>query len=204
MVIKDDDSGQGRHIRVTTSTSLQVAELCRAHPNAVIQRPIRDHLLFRVAENANGARIRLTTCLRPGGTPEVHATFIAFLTSNEPYSRARANLVLGTDVPSGRFGARFVVAQPLHPDPEHAIADHLHGALIPNFDCAVELVNALHNSAPHLGVIGWDVLLDEAAEPWLIEWNTGMPGVQATEILTGPNFLALGWHALRCSTTLDG
>ena len=205
VVIKDDGGGGGMQIRVAPTANLDGVELCRSHPNAVIQRRIRDHPRLRVGANANGARLRLTTCSVPGEASQLRAAFIAFPRSNQAYTKAGFNVVVGVDVASGTFGLRKGANQPSEAalSPELLAADTLAGVAIPGFEQASELVTGLHDGLPHLGVIGWDVMIDEAAQPWLIEWNTGMPGVMVTESLTGPNFLGLGWHALRWSADLD-
>jgi hypothetical protein len=68
---------------------------------------------------------------------------------------------------------------------------------LPGYARASALVRALHQSLPHLGVIGWDVMIDADAVPWLIEFNTAHPAITVPESTVGPCFLGLGWHELR-------
>lgn len=204
VVIKDDGGFQGRNVSIRTTHSLAHEELVRAHPNAVLQRRIRDHPALRCHPNTNGARLRLTSYLVSGMTAEVRGAFLGIPNPGHAYSQAGHTTALGVDVNSGRVLGHYGVPNPSTTTTKQLTGERLRGIATPGFASAVALVRALHNSVPHLGVIGWDVMIDEAAAPWVIEWNTGMPGILVTESTTGPGFLGLGWHELRWSPHLDG
>lgn len=60
----------------------------------------------------------------------------------------------------------------------------LDGYPIPSYEKAVETVKKLHYSLPLFDLVGWDISIDEAGEPVLIEWN-GKPGPSQTACGTG-------------------
>lgn len=48
----------------------------------------------------------------------------------------------------------------------------LEGYEVPSYDKAVEMVRQLQLRLPYFNLVGWDVAIDEAGEPVLIEFNT--------------------------------
>jgi len=57
---------------------------------------------------------------------------------------------------------------------------------VPGFPEAVVQCEALHRRVPQLGLVGWDVVIDPKAYPWIIEWNAVMPGFKYMETHCGP------------------
>ena len=62
------------------------------------------------------------------------------------------------------------------------------GLEIPNYKKAVELVKTGHKRLPHYRVLGWDVTIDEAGEPVIIEYNINGPGVLYYQYANGSLF----------------
>ena len=60
----------------------------------------------------------------------------------------------------------------------------LKGYKIPYFEKAIEAVKKSHYDLPFFDIVGWDVSIDEAGEPVLIEWN-GNAGPSQTACGTG-------------------
>ena len=61
----------------------------------------------------------------------------------------------------------------------------LDGFEIPSYHEAVETVKRLHFQLPFFNLIGWDVAIDEAGDPVVIEWNS-CPGLSQSAF--GPGF----------------
>ena len=61
----------------------------------------------------------------------------------------------------------------------------LEGFEIPSYNKAIETVKKLHFQLPFFNLIGWDVAIDEAGDPVIIEWNvnTGL-----SQSAFGPGF----------------
>ena len=53
---------------------------------------------------------------------------------------------------------------------------------------AVELVKQGHKRLPHYRFLGWDVTIDEAGEPVIIEYNINGPGVLYYQYANGSLF----------------
>ena len=197
LVIKDDGGSGGAAVRVLATEDLDVGDLLRRHPDAVLQRRIRDHPQLRVFPDANGSRLRINTCKLPGGDVEPRACFIAIPKRGMQYTKFGQNVTLGVDVASGMLASRLPLASAEQQKLQEEVTARFEGVLLPGFARAVALVTRLHRTLPHLGVIGWDVMIDADANPWLVEFNTGHPGIGFQEPLVGPAFLGLGWHQLR-------
>ena len=61
----------------------------------------------------------------------------------------------------------------------------LEGFKIPSYSEAIETVKRLHYQLPFFNLIGWDVAIDEAGDPVIIEWNAD-PGLSQSAY--GPGF----------------
>lgn len=57
---------------------------------------------------------------------------------------------------------------------------------VPNFDKALEAVKRCHMRVPMFGVASWDIAIDEAGEPVLIEYNVGGAGIDIHQYNNGP------------------
>ncbi len=62
------------------------------------------------------------------------------------------------------------------------------GLEIPGFKKAVELVKQGHKRLPHYRFLGWDVTIDEAEQPIIIEYNINGPGVLYYQYVNGSLF----------------
>jgi len=48
------------------------------------------------------------------------------------------------------------------------------------------LCKSCHKSYPYVGLIGWDIYVNELGSPYIIEWNANNPGYREVEALRGP------------------
>lgn len=71
-----------------------------------------------------------------------------------------------------------------HPDTGIKFAD----LEIPFYDKVITLCKEAHREFPFTRLVGWDVYVNEKAEPKLIEWNANNPSVWNEEALFGPLF----------------
>lgn len=58
---------------------------------------------------------------------------------------------------------------------------------IPNWEKAVNFALSLHQKAPEVGIIGWDLAIEES-EIWLIESNAQCPDINRHQVYNGPLF----------------
>lgn len=59
---------------------------------------------------------------------------------------------------------------------------------IPNFEELLAFARRLHECVPQLPILGWDIAVDAACKPVLIEVNAYSPGVVYEQMCTGPIF----------------
>jgi hypothetical protein len=112
LVIKDDGGRRGLAVRVVERAGLDLLELVQRHPNAVVQRYIRDHPRLRVFSDANGFRLRITTCAVPGGGVEARGCFVAVPRQGMSSTRSGENVTFGDDSVSGAVAPALVPAEP--------------------------------------------------------------------------------------------
>lgn len=156
--------------------------------NATVQPELAHHPTFNAIMQVGTAVVRILTGL-PWGTrePEVVGAYMRILKGTEPISRG-ANEVLwpfsdlsrGVLAPYG-FGDDYDRLY-RHPDTGEPFA----GYTVPAWSAVTDLCRAMHRAVPQFGLIGWDVVVGADAFPYVIEWNTPAPGMQASEILYGP------------------
>ena len=70
-----------------------------------------------------------------------------------------------------------------HGDVDFGIPQHING-----FEKIDRFAVELHERIPNIGIIGWDVALDENDAPLLIEANTIWPGIRLEQVCSGPIF----------------
>ena len=70
------------------------------------------------------------------------------------------------------------------------------GLVIPSFKAAVKACTFLHDSLPHVTVIGWDIAIDKFEKVQIMEWNSNYPDIKFSEAITGPCFKEFGWQDL--------
>lgn len=66
--------------------------------------------------------------------------------------------------------------------------NHFGGHRIPNFSDVQELAIRCHSMIPSMGIVGWDIALDNDNKPVLIEANSYWPGITIEQIADGPIF----------------
>lgn len=59
---------------------------------------------------------------------------------------------------------------------------------LPNYNIIKNFAVEAHRRIPHLGIVGWDIALDETSQPLLIEANLWWPGVLVPQLAGGPFF----------------
>ena len=79
-----------------------------------------------------------------------------------------------------------------HPDAGTRFAT----TVVPGFHAAVALCTELHGRLPHVGVVGWDVMIEASSCPHVVEWNAYTPVITYAEPVSGPCFEGLGWESL--------
>lgn len=64
----------------------------------------------------------------------------------------------------------------------------LKGLLVPGYEMIKEKVLHFHSTIPYANLIGWDIAIDQAGEPIIIEINLDRAEIEAHQIFNGPVF----------------
>ncbi len=198
VIVKDDGGTQSRHVTLYDSVTFDVHRIAREHPNAAIQTVIEDHPTFTALSGTIGTKLRILTHRSAGHAAVTRGAYLALPRGSDVFTRAGVTAYVSVNVSTGITG-------PVYPDANVRASRHsdtnapLENIALPGFRAAVATCERLHDTVPHLGVIGWDVMIDRDAQPWVIEWNTNVPNLFMIEAYMGPAFLELGWHDLRWS-----
>lgn len=183
--VKVDASSRGRGVSILTRETFDRADI-EQRGNLVVQSFIRQGEILDSIFSAAVATLRITTGKTPGARP-------AFIGSYLRVGRGRAQIIdksslrapvvdaIGTlgPVASDADWRRFET----HPD----TGFRFDGARVPEFQHAVARCLTLHDRLPQLGLIGWDVAIDDAGAVQIMEVNTGHPDIKFTEMTTGPS-----------------
>lgn len=197
VVVKSDDSGRGAGVEVVAHDSFDASALARRRPDAVVQRRLRHHPSFDRFGGGEGATIRVTTCRTPDGRIEARATHVQLPVAGERFSRAGFRANVAFDRSTGRLFPRGLVGGWTRRDRLRDGAVPFEGAVFPGYERCVKMCTGLHATRPHLGVIGWDALIDPDERTWVLEWNARHPAINLAEAWAGPCFRGLGWERLR-------
>ena len=181
------DSGEARLIRFFDTEELTVEKMLKVFDefgcNFVAQQAIRQHPILAELNSSSLNTIRivsflfenevhiLSTILRIGGegsrVDNIGAGGYSCAISKDGRLSKLAVNRKSEWVETNQNGLRF------------------ENVTVPGYDRAVALVKKLHQRLPHFKIIGWDIAIDEAGDPVLIEFNSN-PG--QNQYSCGPTF----------------
>lgn len=154
--------------------------------NYVIQPAVEQHDEMKKLSVNSVNTIRVVTLLEPGRGVECFFTSLKFGISD-------------SKVDNVNMGGRFllldrdgvVISNPydeLGLECGECVASgfNYRGFRVPSYRKAVELCKELHLSYPYTRFIAWDVYIDAASVPTIIEWNARLPGMWVNEAVAGP------------------
>jgi hypothetical protein len=191
--VKRDGFAQGAGVSRVTRKDFDPAAIARLG-NLVVQTPIRQHPLLAELSPASVATLRITTVKPPGASAEMRAAMLRVGSGNEATMRIRNEIDISVTDAAGTLDDKAADDgwTTFFTLPATGIA--FAGRVIPGFAEAVRFCTGLHDRSPFSMVVGWDVAIDEAADPVLIEWNTGHVDVAHSEASVGPCYRGLGWE----------
>jgi len=197
VVVKRDDSAGGRDVFFLRADEFDPDALLVDAPNAVVQWRVDHHPLFTELSGAEGSNLRLVTVRLPDGSLEVRHAALRFGTPDARIYGHGGGFHALVDHETGRFLERYIASDWRLIDRIPNGSRPLGSGLIPGYEASRSVCLALHAQVPHLGVIGWDVMIDADEEPWVVEWNARHPASYGGETFRGPLFRGLGWESLR-------
>jgi hypothetical protein len=195
VVVKRDGQYRGYGVRRMTVDELAAADPSSLGP-CVIQSWVQQHPdLERVTPDASAA-YRIVTARELDGTIGMRGGIVKFGQPGDGIVSGASKLMVGVVDDIG------TLADTAHDEDWRVCTAHpatgvsVTGWVLPAYPEAVRLCTSLHASVPHLGVVGWDVTVDEAGRVRVLEWNAGHIGVSYSESTIGPSFIGLGWEDL--------
>lgn len=194
-IFKGDGSSQGRDVHRITPDELRTLDLGPLG-DGVLQRWVRQHPYFAAVIEDSVGTVRITTVKEPDGSFTRRAAMMKVgRRGHDSVGRGRSFWHVVVD-DEGTLAPRGVTSDwrewDAHPDTGVALG----GTRVPRFAEAVRACLDLHASVPQVGLVGWDVTIDEDERVRLLEWNVGHAGISHSESVLGPLFTGLGWETL--------
>jgi len=189
IVVKlDGDAGKGVvSVEFLNNNEINLKRYLSSRKNYLFQPVAKQHEEISKIYPKSLNTIRLATLFEYGKIPKVL------------YKKIRIG-AYGSRVDSIKTGGRFVMlddngcasskaynelgysTEEVHPDTKFKYSE----IKVPNFSKVMDTCLKLHLKYPNVGLIAWDIYLDENKEPKLLEWNARNPSMWINEALCGP------------------
>lgn len=196
IVIKLENSSQGRGTRVAHAASIDLASWTR-QPNCVLQRFVEQAPFFEQLSPKAVATLRLTTGMARGAaTPRLCAAYLRVGTGSEDLIKSAQSLKIPIVDEDGSLADFALDPQwrrlRQHPMTGAAFASQK----MPQFADAMAFALGLHRRLPHFLVVGWDIAFGKDGAIHLLEFNSHHPDIKFSEATTGPIFAGLNFEDL--------
>lgn len=193
IVVKRATESAGGHgvIFLTDSGDIvkQFQKTCNAiKGDIVVQYPFRQHkdLSSLHAESVN--TVRIMSLLREGGDVKICSIVVRIGIGNSRVDNAGSGGIICGVQEDGRLKDRAFKPEGdvffSHPTNGETFSDHT----IPSFEAIKNLVCELHPLVPHFRLVSWDISVDEAGDPVLIETNLNYGELEFHQLCNGPLF----------------
>jgi len=164
--------------------------------NCVIQSEIKQHKFFEDIISGSVATIRITTAKDKSGRIDMRAAYLRLGRKDTAWVRSDNSVRVAITNKNGELDT-FGYTQDWrrwlsHPDSGVTFEN----MVVPKFKEAIEFCLSLHNTVPHISIVGWDIAVSDTETLELIEWNSN-GDIIFSEATTGPCFLGLGWEKLK-------
>lgn len=184
LVVKREGAPSGEEIRFTPAGNV-TKQWFREGQNYVLQPAVQQHEDLNRLHPSSIATIRITTFLGNDGSITVKHRSLRFgagsskvVNTSGMFSFIDNKGIVSSNVRS-RIGTDL---GEVHPDS----GIKLPGFEVPGLTEALDLCKTAHYRIPLLRFIAWDVYIEPAGTPKLIEWNTVFPGMWENDALIGP------------------
>jgi hypothetical protein len=194
VVYKLDSSLQGLGVFVYDKNTFPKDQL--KFDNGVFQSYIVQHPFFDEFCASGVSTIRMTTVVDDKLNVQCRSAYLRFPRTGDSHLKSTSAVRVTMDKESGELNEKGYLTgwtvTTMHPDSKKAFLYQR----IPNYKECLEEVISCHRKMPLPRVIGWDVIIDSAGKPVIIEWNGGHNGIRYSEAEHGPCFADLGWQEL--------
>lgn len=188
IIIKPDAGLGGKGIIFIHSRKLCLEDLASGS-NLIFQQVVKQHSeLNRLYPNSVNT-FRVLTYLNKNGVIKIIFVIIRFGKGEARVDNASGGggwifIDMDGQPASDAFDIEGMYFGDTHPDTGVKYSK-LH---LPFFEKIIDFCKRRHRNFPYTRIIGWDVFVNEAGEPKLIEWNANNPFFSAIEAQFGPFF----------------
>lgn len=196
LICKPDVSYAGRGVREVVPRTADLGALARELGDGVLQRRIAQQAFFDEFVPGGTVTLRIITVSDQRRAISTRAAHVKFHRSQERVVGAATSIRCAVDLTTGIMSDTGFMKDWSRHDRHPDSGARFGGTLVPGFHAAVELCADLHRRLPHVGVVGWDVIIDARAVPHVLEWNGFTPVISNVEPVSGPCFTGLGWESL--------
>jgi hypothetical protein len=195
IIFKGDFSYGGQDIAVIRNADIPRVDLTRFN-NGIFQRLVTQAASFEEIIRGPVATLRLTTVREDSGAITLRGAYLGLGRSGEACLRGDSLVRVPVDRADGTLADDGYMLNmqrvAAHPDTGVRFA----GRTVPSFEACCNFVRACHLKVSYVQCIGWDVAVDAAERPWLLEWNGGHNDIKFSEATQGPCFDDLGWETI--------
>ncbi|SDM55662.1 sugar-transfer associated ATP-grasp domain-containing protein [Kriegella aquimaris] len=195
VVCKSDQSCQGSGVYVIRKEEFDLNAIQKIG-NCTIQSYIEQHPFFNAFLSDSVATIRMTTVVDSENRISLRACYLRLGRCNDTHIKSINHIRIPITIKDGMLHEQGYLANWKvvyeHPDSKLSFA----GKYIPNYKECVQLVLQLHERMPMVRSIGWDIIVDAAGHPIVMEWNGYSNDIKFSEATQGPCFKDLNWNLL--------
>src|SRR5699024_7587321 len=192
LFLKKNDSSQSKGILKLNKSNFNIENLLN-YGNAVIQKSIKQHKWFNTIITGSVTTLRITTIKGVQGRIELVGSYLRI-------ARKKAEYIDPVDIFKIAVVDKFGTINDFAIDPDwklfykHPETNFLFkNQIIPYYELAVDKCIKIHENLPQVGIIGWDVAINEEGETEIMEWNAGHPDIKFIEASIGPCFTRFKW-----------
>ena len=186
VVIKPDNGRQGKGIMFVHSKDIDVDKL-PSDADLIIQERVRQHNILTEVYPYSVNTFRILTYMENSGDVGVKFINLKFgvggnMVDNISKGGIWVFVALNGKVSSSAYDEFGLETGEHHPDTGYRFSD----LKLPFINDIISLCKKAHRSFPYVGLIGWDVYLNESEEPFIVEWNAKNPWFWDVEARFGP------------------
>ncbi len=186
----DCGGGSGvMYIKVSDEDSVETVQqkLNKLRGDIVVQKALKQHKDIAVINPSSVNTIRILSLLSVDGVKIYSSLLRIGVGDTKVDNIATGGLIIGIqDDGKLKKEAHFLTGERFteHPVSKVVFADYQ----LPSFEQAKELVYKAHLNVPHFRMVSWDISIDEAGTPIMIEANLSDGQIDLHQLLNGPLF----------------
>jgi hypothetical protein len=186
LIVKEDSASSGKGLRFGRPKEIQALSFSPDR-SYVIEPVFTQHAAMAEPYPESVNTIRISTFLDNNGDVKIKHRLLRVGSRGRRIVNSGSEDIdiylnsVGNAISDAKDGIGFHAGEK-HPDTGFRYRD-LH---VPSMEKAEAYCKKQHLSFPYLRFVGWDIYIDEQAEPGLIEWNAVKPNLWPHEAHVGP------------------